>query len=66
MHLCSPLQSGVNGSNVWARPLADGSWAVVFLNTGAATAKVTCNEACFGAMGFDGQVPVQVRRAHCA
>merc|ERR1711966_61515 len=40
------------GTNVWARPLADGSHALVFLNAGATTADVTCDKTCFAAIGI--------------
>lgn len=34
-------------SNVWGRPLADGSWALAFINNGAAASIVACDAACF-------------------
>jgi len=40
-----------SGSNVWARSLADGSHALVFLNANNATADVTCGKDCFAAIG---------------
>ena len=55
------VQTGVNGSNVWGRPLADGSWAVVFINVGEKQTDVGCDQDCFAVMGFDGQLPVQAR-----
>ncbi len=36
-----------NALNVWARPLTDNSWALVFLNVGAAASDITCDEGCF-------------------
>jgi len=49
------LGDGSRGSpsatNVWARPLADGSHALVFLNAGGAAADVSCDRDCFTALG---------------
>lgn len=39
--------------NIWAKPLSDGSFALVFLNVGTEELKLTCDEDCFGALGFD-------------
>lgn len=66
--------TGINGSNVlyfynlkradglqvWGRPLADGSWAVVLINTSDMAQVVSCDADCFAVMGFDGELPVQV------
>jgi len=38
-------------TNVWARPLSDGSHAMVFLNALEEDANVTCNQDCFAAIG---------------
>lgn len=49
------LDDGVGGkissTNVWARPLADGSHALVFINAGSEAADVTCGTDCFAAVG---------------
>jgi alpha-galactosidase len=42
-------------SQIWARPLVDGSWAVEFINAADEIRDVTCDAECFGAM----QVGVQ-------
>ena len=48
-------------TNVWARPLVDGSVAFVFVNNGAANATVTCDAACFSAMNVTGSGSVSIR-----
>ena len=48
-------------TNVWARPLADGSVALAFLNTGKAAANVTCDAACFAAAALSGADRLLVR-----
>jgi hypothetical protein len=49
------LDDGVKGkttaTNVWARPLASGSYALVFINAGSEAADVTCGPDCFAAIG---------------
>lgn len=47
--------------NVWARPLADGSHALVFLNAGSAAADVTCGLDCFAAIGVSPSDTLSVR-----
>jgi len=47
--------------NVWARPLFDGSWAVVFLNVGASSSNTTCDASCFQQMGFTPSTQLVVR-----
>ena len=38
---------------IWARPLADASWAACFINYDEfKTANVACDESCFEAMGM--------------
>lgn len=39
-------------TNVWARKLADGSRAVLFLNVGPTAVDVTCDAKCFAKMGW--------------
>lgn len=39
-------------TNVWARPLVDGSHAMVFLNANKSDAAVTCNADCFASIGL--------------
>ena len=43
------------------RHLHDGAWAVVALNNAAAPATITCDAACFAAMGFAPADMVAVR-----
>ena len=54
---------GNSGSttNVWARPLANGGAAAVFLNIGPADTDITCDAACFAAMGFKDGITLAVR-----
>lgn len=40
------------GTNVWGRPLSDGSWAVVFINNNANAQNITCDVDCFAQMPF--------------
>jgi len=54
--------TAINSTNVWARPLQDGSWAVVFINVGPKTQTVTCDKECFGAMGFNSTAATVVAR----
>jgi hypothetical protein len=42
-----------SGTNVWARPLVDGSWAVVLLNNNADAATVTCGPTCLARLRFN-------------
>jgi len=42
-------------SNVWGKPLSDGSVAMVFINTGDAAVDVTCDPQCFSSLGFGSQ-----------
>jgi Alpha galactosidase A/Alpha galactosidase C-terminal beta sandwich domain len=49
-------------SEVWARKLFDGSVAVAFFNNnGTAPASITCDAACWTAIGFQANQTVQVR-----
>jgi len=46
---------GSGSTNIWAKQLADGAWAMVFLNTGAAAADITCDVPnCIARMGLAG------------
>jgi alpha-galactosidase len=45
---------GNSGTNIWGRPLADGSWAVVFLNNNPSDQDMTCDDYCFSLMTFNG------------
>eukprot|EP00486_Rosalina_sp_Unknown_P014819 CAMPEP_0201591164 /NCGR_PEP_ID=MMETSP0190_2-20130828/186176_1 /ASSEMBLY_ACC=CAM_ASM_000263 /TAXON_ID=37353 /ORGANISM="Rosalina sp." /LENGTH=337 /DNA_ID=CAMNT_0048048855 /DNA_START=148 /DNA_END=1158 /DNA_ORIENTATION=+ len=47
-------------TNIWSRELIDGSRAMVFLNVGSSTVKMTCDEECFNNAGFYDGVMVQV------
>jgi len=57
------LKQGGNLStfNVWAKKLADNSWAVGFLNNAGAAADVTCDAACFTQMGLKPTETLKVR-----
>lgn len=44
--LWSTWLKGDGATNVWARPLATGSWAFVFLNAGAEVVDVVCDSEC--------------------
>lgn len=44
--------TGTSGTNVWGRPLSDGSWALVFVNNGPAATDIECDELCFARMPF--------------
>lgn len=47
---------------VWARPLAGGAWAALFFNNGLpAAANITCDAACWAAMGWAPTQAVAVR-----
>lgn len=48
-------------TNVWGRPLADGSWAVTMVNNGAENTTVTCGPECIAFMNMTGGGQVQVR-----
>ena len=37
---------------IWAKPLANGSWAVAFANYALKEATVTCGASCFAALGM--------------
>jgi len=43
-----------SGTNIWGKPLADGSWAVVFLNNNPTDQVMTCDDYCFSLMTFNG------------
>jgi len=56
------LTVGASGmDNVWARPLFDGSWAVVFFNAGSASSNITCDASCFQQMGFTPSTQLVIR-----
>jgi hypothetical protein len=50
-------------TNVWYRALAGGtpSWALLFINTGPAAARVTCDAACFARAGVPPHTAFDVR-----
>lgn len=53
---------GANKTNVWGRPLSDGSWALVFINAGSAPADISCTYAdCLSQLGWEAEVNVTVR-----
>jgi alpha-galactosidase len=45
--------------NVWAKPLSDGSVAMLFLNNAPFTRTVACDSACFARVGLAGVVNVR-------
>jgi len=47
-----PLADGSSTGNIWARPLSDGSFALVFLNVGKSPLTLTCDEDCFAALNL--------------
>jgi hypothetical protein len=51
----------VSQTNIWGRELADGSWALVFLNAGTADSNITCDATCFTATGFDNSTNLSIR-----
>ena len=57
-----------SATNVWARPLASGAAAAVFLNNAATDVAIPCDFACFTAMGFKAGQKLAVRDlwAHAA
>jgi len=48
------LSGSTTPVNVWARPLSNGSFAMVFLNAGGQADRVTCSQNCWNAMGIHG------------
>jgi len=48
-------------TNIWARRLHDGGWAVAFINVGSTTVSVTCDSYCFGELGYGSSTTVNVR-----
>lgn len=48
-------------TNVWGRALADGSVALVFVNNAPAQGVVTCDAACFAAIGVAPSTDLHVR-----
>lgn len=53
--------SGANVTNVWARPLANGDFALAFLNVGSETTDVTCGPDCFAKIGVQRDQTMSVR-----
>jgi len=59
---CLSVPSASVRTNVWGKKLqAAGTWAVVFINVEPTIQNVTCDSACFAAMGYSGGVKVNVR-----
>lgn len=53
---------GISTTNVWGRALHDGSYAMLFLNTGPNPMDVTCGEGCWAATGWPARATtVEVR-----
>jgi len=44
-----------SGTNIWAKPLSDGTWAIVFLNNNQADQDMTCDAYCMAQMPFSTQ-----------
>ena len=42
-------------TNIWARPLTGGRWALVFLNVGATTVDLACDESCMAKTSLAGK-----------
>jgi len=57
----SSLSTGESIINVWGRPLADDSYALIFINNGDTTADIECNAECFGELGLTGGDTLNVR-----
>merc|ERR1712151_953977 len=55
------LSGSSAGLNVWARVLQDGSYALVFLNTGSSKASITCDPECFKSIGVSRTDVISVR-----
>lgn len=54
--------AAVNRTEVWARPLVDGSWALLLFNRGLAQPQdITCNGTCWTSMGWGASAQVYVR-----
>jgi hypothetical protein len=56
----SPSSAGAC-TNVWSRPLSDGSVAMAMLNNGGSSSLVTCDAACFAAAGLSSASSLKVR-----
>lgn len=63
--LCLAAGAGggnVTRANVWGKPLADGSWAITFINADpAAPATLVCDAACLAIAGWDAAQALAVR-----
>lgn len=60
--LCLSTAGALNNTaNVWGRPLADGSWALVFMNAGETDVALTCDSACLSVTGWDATQLLLVR-----
>jgi len=53
-----------NCQQIWAKPLHDGSYGVLFLNWGGDDVPVVCGKACLASMGFEGGVAVRDLWSH--
>ena len=51
----STLAETSDTTNVWARKLSGGRYALVFLNTGSSIATITCDSACIAQTGLSGK-----------
>jgi hypothetical protein len=58
--------ASTNRTNVWGRPLSDGSWALVFINAGSAPVDIACSYAeCLSQLGWEPEVNATVCRGFC-
>lgn len=48
-------------ANIWGRPLADGSWALTFINADEASAELFCGSDCLAATGWEPEQVLSVR-----
>jgi len=48
-------------SNIWGRPLFDGSWAVAFVNVGSSTLNMNCDFHCLSTTGWGASQSLGVR-----
>jgi len=53
-----------NTQQVWARPLNNNAWALLFINAGLQTTDITCDSACMAKMSLPARVNVRDLWAH--
>eukprot|EP00041_Stephanoeca_diplocostata_P018083 m.375207 g.375207 ORF g.375207 m.375207 type:complete len:544 (+) comp20915_c0_seq2:152-1783(+) len=57
----STTPPATGATNVWGRVLSTKAWALVFLNTGAAAADITCDAECFAQMNITAGTKLAVK-----